>query len=107
MSLMNWNEHFVTGIEIIDSQHLGLVKMINDSAPILAQAYKRYPAHADKLLDQLTDYAIFHFKNTEQRNFCAFRPCAKTPKNVAQSLHKIPRMLLPNVAKFSQLPCWH
>ena len=62
MALMNWNEHFVTGIEIIDSQHLGLVKMINDSAPILAQAYKRYPAHADKLLDQLTDYAIFHFK---------------------------------------------
>jgi hemerythrin-like metal-binding protein len=62
MALMNWNEHFVTGIEIIDSQHLGLVKMINDSAPILALAYKRNPAHADKLLDKLTDYAVFHFK---------------------------------------------
>ena len=62
MALMNWNEHFVTGIEIIDSQHLGLVKMINDSAPILALSYKRNPTHADKLLDMLTDYAIFHFK---------------------------------------------
>ena len=62
MALMNWNEHFVTGIEIIDSQHLGLVKMINDSAPILALSYKRNPAHADKLLDMLTNYAVFHFK---------------------------------------------
>ena len=62
MALMNWNEHFVTGIEIIDSQHLGLVKMINDSAPILALSYKRNPTHADKLLDMLTDYAVFHFK---------------------------------------------
>lgn len=62
MALMNWNEHFVTGIEIIDSQHLGLVKMINDSAPFLAFDYKRNPRHADKLLDQLTEYAIFHFQ---------------------------------------------
>ena len=62
MALMNWSEHFVTGIEIIDSQHLGLVKMINDSAPVLARAYKHYPVHADKLLDQLTDYAVFHFE---------------------------------------------
>ena len=59
MALMNWNEHFVTGIEIIDSQHLGLVKTINYSAPILALAYKRNPDHADKLLDMLTDYAMF------------------------------------------------
>ncbi len=50
--------------------------------------------------------AIFHFKFSEMRNFCAFRPCAKTQKIVAQSLHKIPRMLLSNVAIFSQLPCW-
>lgn len=62
MALMNWNEHFVTGIEIIDSQHLGLVKMINDCAPILARAHQRKPAHADKLLDNLADYAVFHFQ---------------------------------------------
>lgn len=62
MALMNWNEHFVTGIEIIDSQHLGLVKLINDSAPILALAYKKNPSHADKLLDKLVDYAVLHFK---------------------------------------------
>lgn len=62
MALMNWNEHFVTGIEIIDSQHLGLVKIINDSAPILALSYKRNPVHADQLLDTLTDYAVFHFQ---------------------------------------------
>ncbi len=66
MALMIWNEHFVTGIEIIDQQHQWLVDLINASAPVLAQKYNTDHEQADKLLDQLVEYAVFHFE-TEDR----------------------------------------
>ena len=36
MALMVWSKHFVTGIEVIDNQHKGLVELINAAAPQLA-----------------------------------------------------------------------
>lgn len=62
MALMNWNDYFVTGIDIVDEQHRQLVKLVNESAPVLALSYKRNPDKAGELLDALTNYAVYHFK---------------------------------------------
>ncbi len=66
MSLITWNDYFVTGIDIIDEQHRWLIGLINEAAPVLVQPYAISHNAADQLLDQLTEYAIFHFQ-TEAR----------------------------------------
>ena len=62
MALMNWNDYFVTGIAVVDEQHQRLVRLINESAPILALSFKENPEKAGELLDELTKYAVHHFK---------------------------------------------
>lgn len=66
MSLISWNDYFVTGIDIIDEQHKWLIDLINEAAPVLVQPYTRNHEAADRLLDRLTEYAVFHFQ-TEAR----------------------------------------
>jgi len=66
MSLITWNDYFVTGIDIIDEQHRWLIGLINEAAPVLVQPYAVSHETADRLLDQLTEYAVFHFQ-TEAR----------------------------------------
>ncbi|MFC5301403.1 bacteriohemerythrin [Azospira restricta] len=66
MPLMQWNEHFATGIEVIDEQHRWLIDLVNATAPVLALNYRRHHERADELLDQLMHYAAFHFQ-TEER----------------------------------------
>lgn len=66
MALMNWNAHFVTGISIVDEQHQHLVRLINQSAPVLALSYARNPDKAESLLAELTHYAIYHFQNEHE-----------------------------------------
>lgn len=65
MALMNWNAYFVTGIGIVDSQHQHLVKLINESAPVLALSFKHNPEKAGELLDALIDYAVYHFNSED------------------------------------------
>ena len=66
MSLITWNDYFVTGIDIIDEQHRWLIGLINEAAPVLVQPHAVSHETADRLLDQLTEYAVFHFQ-TEAR----------------------------------------
>ena len=66
MSLISWNDYFVTGIDIIDEQHRWLIDLINEAATVLVQPYATNHEAADRLLDQLTEYAVFHFQ-TEAR----------------------------------------
>ena len=66
MALMNWNTYFVTGIDIVDLQHQHLVKLINESAPVLALAYQKNPDKAGELLNELTQYAVYHFKTEDE-----------------------------------------
>ena len=65
MALMIWNEHFVTGIPVIDEQHQWLIELINNSAPVMLD-YQRNQERIETLLDQLVNYAVFHFQ-TEDR----------------------------------------
>jgi hemerythrin-like metal-binding protein len=66
MALMNWTAHFATGIEIVDQQHQHLVKLINESAPILALSYQKNAVNASQLLDALTEYAVHHFQTEDE-----------------------------------------
>ena len=66
MSLITWNDYFVTGIDIIDEQHRWLIDLINQAAPMLVLPYASSNQAADELLNRLTDYAVFHFQ-TEHR----------------------------------------
>ncbi|HEX5803740.1 MAG TPA: bacteriohemerythrin [Azospira sp.] len=66
MPLMQWNEHFATGIEIIDEQHRWLIDLVNATAPVLALNYERHQERADDLLNQLLNYAGFHFKTEDK-----------------------------------------
>ena len=34
MSLITWNDYFVTGMDIIDEQHRWLIGLINEAAPV-------------------------------------------------------------------------
>ena len=66
MSLITWNDYFVTGIDIIDEQHKWLIDLINRAATVLVLPYETTHAAADELLDQLTEYAVFHFQTEEK-----------------------------------------
>ena len=61
MSLITWNDYFVTGVDIIDEQHRWLIELINRAAPVLVLPYATSHQTADELLDRLTAYAVFHF----------------------------------------------
>lgn len=65
MALMTWNEHFETGIPVVDEQHQWLIELVNTSAPILAVRSKANLERAENLLDQLLHYASFHFETED------------------------------------------
>lgn len=58
MALMIWNEHFVTGIPVIDEQHQWLIELINNSAPVMLD-YQRNQERIETLLDQLVKLRRF------------------------------------------------
>ena len=66
MSLMLWSEHFVTGIDAVDTQHKGLVDLINAAAPQLGVIGEAPARDVRVLLDHLAQYAVFHFKCEEE-----------------------------------------
>jgi two-component system NtrC family sensor kinase len=72
MPLLQWSEHFVTGIALVDEQHRRLVDLINAAAPQLAadsdggQAGTARVHQARPLLDSLADYARMHFRCEEE-----------------------------------------
>ncbi|EXI77598.1 MAG: Sensor protein ZraS [Candidatus Accumulibacter appositus] len=60
-----WNRHFETGIAIVDSQHQGLVGLINEAAPLLTGGGPVARARLEALLSRLGDYANAHFTTEE------------------------------------------
>lgn len=63
IDIFPWDNHFNTGIEIIDNQHRKLVIILNRLATMLA-----YQSTNDKLndiLDELIEYTVYHFETEE------------------------------------------
>lgn len=66
MSYMAWTEHFVTGIAQVDSQHQGLVALVNAAAPHLSGTASPDAAEIKALIGRLFDYAAIHFRDEER-----------------------------------------
>jgi hemerythrin-like metal-binding protein len=62
---VKWNRHFETGIAVVDSQHQGLVGLINEAAPLLTGGGPVPRARLAALLERLGDYANAHFTTEE------------------------------------------
>ncbi len=63
MALIEWKDNYSVGIEILDEQHQGLVKLIND----LHEAMKIGKAKEtlNDILNKLIEYTATHFKTEE------------------------------------------
>ncbi|MCP5512302.1 MAG: bacteriohemerythrin [Leptospiraceae bacterium] len=60
-----WDQCFITGIAEIDSQHHYLVDEINKFGKLLTESKTIDPAVYDKVFFDLSDYAVYHFKEEE------------------------------------------
>ncbi len=58
-----WNDNFETGISIVDEQHIELVRILNELAVHVANHSS--PIKLDKVFNELTSYADYHFKTEE------------------------------------------
>jgi diguanylate cyclase (GGDEF)-like protein/hemerythrin-like metal-binding protein/PAS domain S-box-containing protein len=58
-----WNANFQVGIQVIDEQHQKLVSLINQLAGSIAANVE--PMQSDAILDELKDYARYHFSSEE------------------------------------------
>ena len=59
-----WNRNFETGIDSIDQQHKVLVEIVNRLARHFASNLP--DSNCNGILDELLEYAAFHFEEEEQ-----------------------------------------
>lgn len=67
MILLEWNTDYLTGIELIDEQHKTLIDIGNRLYALLKNPFveDKYDDIVD-LLNELTDYTVFHFSAEER-----------------------------------------
>jgi len=58
-----WNPDFNTGIALIDQQHQELIYLVNKVAHLFAESSK--PHIIEQVLNELSDYAVYHFQSEE------------------------------------------
>jgi len=63
MSLIEWGDEFITGIDTIDKQHRGLVELLNT----LSRDFDENKTRKDLeiILEKLFDYTKYHFSTEE------------------------------------------
>ncbi len=64
IDIFPWNEHFNTGIKIVDEQHHKLVDIINRLAKHVALDAKS--VELNTIFDELIEYTVYHFKTEEE-----------------------------------------
>jgi len=65
-TLMAWSPIFETGLAQVDRQHHALVDLVNQAAPHLALDDAAARRAVGQLLDNLTQYAVIHFRDEER-----------------------------------------
>ena len=63
IDIFPWNDNFNTGLEEIDQQHRKLVALLNRLANHVA--FKTGIPGLSEILDELTDYTVYHFETEE------------------------------------------
>lgn len=63
IDIFPWNENFNTGVAKIDEQHRRLVELLNSLASHVA--YQSDLPAINSIIDQLADYAVYHFQTEE------------------------------------------
>ncbi|MBU1657721.1 bacteriohemerythrin [bacterium] len=63
IDIFPWDNHFNTGIEIIDTQHRKLVTLLNRLATQVA--YQSNAEDLNAIFDELTEYTLYHFQTEE------------------------------------------
>ena len=64
MESFHWNKNFETGLSAVDQQHHYLVDVINQYGDLLIEN-KVVLNDIDKVFNELTSYAQYHFKEEE------------------------------------------
>lgn len=65
MELFVWNDRYLTGIDMVDDQHHGLVNTMNDLAEILTRQSTMQHSEIERVYGCLLDYATRHFSDEE------------------------------------------
>ncbi len=63
MAFINWNDTYSVQIEEIDNQHKKLIALINELFDSMQKGQSN--KIIERILDDLVDYTVFHFKNEE------------------------------------------
>jgi diguanylate cyclase (GGDEF)-like protein/hemerythrin-like metal-binding protein len=66
MESFHWNKYFETGLVMVDTQHRGLVDLINRLGALLIQPGGASLADINTLFNELAAYAIQHFQEEER-----------------------------------------
>lgn len=64
MALIEWNDNLSLGLELIDSQHKVLIKIINDLNEAMKQG--KGSEIMGTILREMLDYTVFHFGEEEK-----------------------------------------
>ena len=64
VEIFPWNDNFTTGIEVIDNQHRGLIKLLNLLVSHLA--FQSDVPKLNSIFDSLKDYTLVHFRTEEE-----------------------------------------
>ena len=78
MKIFVWDEHFVTGLELVDEQHHFLIDLINKFGDSLVASKSMEDAELVSVFDQLKDYAKYHFSAEET----LMHECAVEPRHI-------------------------
>jgi diguanylate cyclase (GGDEF)-like protein/hemerythrin-like metal-binding protein/PAS domain S-box-containing protein len=63
IDIFPWDENFNTGLSTVDKQHKKLVEILNTLARHIA--YSSVEKDLDTILNELTDYTVYHFQTEE------------------------------------------